>query len=169
MLTENEYKQDAKIVVPRFSGVLFLGFCVIAIAILIAGNIIANRLPSTLHGNFHGSLHSANTHVPEDREFMNEWQAANFLGLWHEDLIQLIDSGELAGTYTTFHVYRQDWSFGIDRYELISSMRDDNGTTAERPIEVREPERLATTQRIFSRDQLTKWMNNRINMQQHNP
>ena len=143
---------------PTFNAALFLGLCFVAVSIIISANIIGNRIPHTLHGNLHGNLHStAIDNTNNDREFMSEWQAATFLGMHHEDFIQLIEAGELTGTYFSFPVYRYIW--GMSREEFVTEFRDDYNM----PRQIPEPERTLTYHRVFSRERLTEWMNNRIN------
>jgi len=130
---------------------LFFGLCVIAISILIVGFFIARRIPQTLHGNFSGMLMDGSVAV---REFMtDEWEVAGFIGIWEEDLIALIESGELDGTFTVFEVERTVFDFDFDRWALES----------DEPIQVPAPtinEGETTTEylRVFSRERLKDWL-----------
>ncbi|MCL2279214.1 MAG: hypothetical protein FWC20_07400 [Oscillospiraceae bacterium] len=135
---------------------LLFGLCVIAISILIVGFFIARRIPQTLHGNFSGMLMDGGVAV---REFMtDEWEVASFIGIWEEDLIALIESGELDGTFTVFEVERTVFDF--DQWSLEPDQRS---LESNEPIQVPTPtinEGETTTEylRVFSRERLKDWL-----------
>ena len=96
----------------NFNTALFLGCCVIATSILLASSFISEQIPTVLQGNLNGNFSIiSNDAVSTAGKFMSEWEAANFLTLSRETLELLINSGELAGTYTIFEgeerVFRQ--------------------------------------------------------------
>ena len=94
----------------NFGFSLFLGCCVVALGIIIAGLIIARQIPDTLHGSLHGSFSGTLMDGADSpREFMSKWEAARFLMMTYEQLGSLIDSGELNGTYAVFQVEEHVW------------------------------------------------------------
>ena len=130
---------------------LLLGLCAIAISILIVGALIARRIPQQILGNFSGMLVNENVAV---HEFMtDEWEVARFIGIWEEDLVALVESGELDGTFTVFEVERTVFDFDFDQWTLESN----------EPVEIPAPaisEGETTTEylRVFSRERLKDWL-----------
>jgi len=137
-----------------FNWALFIGCCLIALALLDAGIRISNRMPQTMHGNFHGSLTSG--HVSESREFLSEWDAAAFLLMGYDEFNTLLPSGELSGTYATFQVERRVWRL---TEEVVSPSVQDPSMPTPMPVEY---DIVIGDHRVFSRERLTEWLNNRI-------
>jgi hypothetical protein len=146
----------------NFNFALFLGCCMVALSIFIAGLLIARQLPDSLHGNFHGSFSGTLTDSGSSfREFMSEWEAANFLMMSQAELEVIIESGELRGTYTVFQVERNvlrdpersgEWAIGGNFAEI------------EMPRRV-EFDTILACQRVFSRERLSEWLLGRIDAQ----
>ena len=145
----------------NFNTALFLGCCVVALSIFATGHVIASRLPHSLHGNLHGSFSGTLTDgAGSFREFMSEWEAADFLLMSHEEFERIIQSGELEGTYTTFQT---------ERYVARVSEIDDDwpaGSIPTGPVPTPLPrvEHVAEVvdMRIFSRERLTHWLFERM-------
>ncbi|MCL1882904.1 MAG: hypothetical protein FWF81_04025 [Defluviitaleaceae bacterium] len=161
----------------NFNWALLIGCVIIALfvsfAIRSAADTISRHMPNSLHGNFHGSLTSHAQSEP--REFMSLWEAANFISMNSDEFTRVLESGELSGTYTTFQVERLVWtrnyhpfmsedgtfSFDYSRPVPVEPVRAGNmsiqmigpGDTYEIVIE---------DHRVFSREKLTDWLNNRI-------
>jgi len=139
---------------------LFLGFCVVAISIYLAGTRIAERIPHSLHGNLHGSF--SGTLVDggggSRSEFMSEWEVASFLRMSHDEFERLVGRGELEGTYTVFTVERT-----VMRVPTVDGARDVqvHGGIVERPIFI-EYETITVDQRVFSRERVYEWLMARI-------
>ena len=163
----SDYETSEKKKVQSFNTALFLGCCIMALSILISAIVIANNLPNSLHGNLHGNL--TGTFIDGGgsfREFMSEWEAARFLGLWHEDLESIIESGELSGTYTIFQVernimvgYSREWSTADDVFGVAGAV----SPVVEPPPLVWET--VIVDHRVFSRERLTEWLLERMNGQ----
>ncbi len=82
-----------------FNWSLFLGSCVIGIAIIIAGILISGNLPST--PVIPSSLSVTTSDVStEPREFMSAYEASAFLMIGIDDFDAFVDSGQLGGTFT---------------------------------------------------------------------
>jgi len=161
---ENSTQESGKNSNRNFNWALFLGCCVIALGISVAGGRIANQIPHVMHGNFSGSFMSGTGHVQES-EFMSEWQAASFLMLNQDEFSELIQSGALSGTYTVFQVERRVWQW-ID--EALWWQRVDDVTLYRpsprphvSPIPT-EYDIILVDHRVFSRERLTEWLINRI-------
>ena len=142
----------------NFNWALFLGCAVFALSIFIVGLVIAGKIPNSLHGNlsgsFSGTLIDGGNSSP--REFMSEWEAAHFLMIPHDDLMKLIEAGELKGAYTVFQVEREVWSSAEDE-EPITQRVDGNTIMTEVPQRI-EYDTIIVDQLVFSRDRLTEWM-----------
>jgi hypothetical protein len=91
------------------------------------------------------------------REFMSEWELATFLMMSHEELEQIIESGELNGMYTVFQVERTFWQTVNDSETWVI----DGIATAEIPQRI-ELETIIIDHRIFSRDKITEWLLERM-------
>ena len=149
----------------RFNWAIFLGCCVIALSIHSSGHRIAGRIPHSLHGHFSGALTDGNFTA---REFMSDWEAANFLLMDHSEFIRIVESGELSGTYTVFQVERREWW----SEEIYEHMRNRYGDVYEAVIPDRYPiahslpssyEVVFTADhRVFSRELLAEWIMRRI-------
>jgi hypothetical protein len=81
-----------------FNWSLFLGSCVIGIAIIIAGILISGNLPQTpvIPSSLSVSTSDVST---QPREFMPEYEAAGFLMIGINDFDAFVDSGQLDGTF----------------------------------------------------------------------
>ncbi|MCL2874477.1 MAG: hypothetical protein FWE29_06075 [Defluviitaleaceae bacterium] len=142
---------------PKFNWALFLGLCIVALAIYSAGVRIAAHMPHSLQGHFSGSLMAGSN---PDREFMSEWEAAAFLSMGHDEFLSILNSGELEGTYTVFQVERMVWGRPFENY-------DEWSVTVNRDEIVEVPQRMdydivTADHRIFSRERLTEWLLHRI-------
>jgi len=155
---------------PRrnFNWALFLGCGVVALAIIIAGQSIARQIPHTLHGSMHGSFSGTLMDGNNSSEFISEWEAATFLRLEHAEFIDLLEAGELSGTYTVFSVERMVWS-AIGDFDLIEFVHPDGRrgsiqAGAPMPVQERqmEYEMVIVDHRVFSRERLTEWLHERI-------
>lgn len=71
-----------------------LGYCIIGICIIIAGDIISKNLPETPNIPSNLSVSTWDGHV-EYGEFLSEGEIASFLGISSDDARTLIESGEL--------------------------------------------------------------------------
>ena len=138
--------------------VLFLGCCVVALGIVIAGFVIAGQIPDVMHGSLHGSF--SGTLVDgggSQREFMSEWEAAGFLLMTIEQFRSLAESGELTGTYAVFQVERYVWEWEVlEFYAERAGVGSDVGAMPV-PAQV-----IAGTviedHRVFSRERLSEWL-----------
>ena len=157
----SDYETSEKKKAQSFNTALFLGCCIMALSILISSIVIANNLPNSLHGNLHGNLTGTFIDGGDSfREFMSEWEAARFLGLWHEDLESIIESGELSGTYTIFQVERN--IMVAYSGEWITDHRVAHAVVEPRPLVW---ETVIVDHRVFSRERLTEWLLERMNGQ----
>jgi len=156
---------------PNFNWALLLGLCAIAISIFAAGITIANRLPQTFHGHMTGSLTGGSTwHDTSSREFMSEWEAANFLLMGHDEFASILQTGELSGTYTVFQVERREWVWSQDELGRMlhppAPLPYNVRVVGEQPVPVHpfgmEYEIVLVDHRIFSRERLSEWLINRI-------
>jgi len=154
--------------IPRrtFNWALFLGCGVVALAIIIAGQSIARQIPHTLHGSMHGSFSGTLMDGNNSSEFISEWEAATFLRLEHAEFTNLLESGELSGTYTVFSVERMVWSTVGDS-ELFEFVHPDGRrgsiqAVAPVPAQQIEYEMVMVDHRVFSRERLTEWLHERI-------
>ena len=140
-----------------FNWALFLGFCIMALSIYVAGHTIAGSIPSTLGGNFSGTLMNSGGGFSSS-EFMSEWEVASFLRISHEDLTRIIESGELDGTYTVFQV-----ESSVMRRNSEEWLVEHRGDTAEaRVSESVEYDNVIIDQSIFSRERITEWLHARM-------
>ena len=140
------------------NGLLILGFCLIALIIHISSLRIAESIPHSIHGHFSGSLTSGDSFTSE---FMDEWSASLFVGLSDQEFADIIASGELRGTYTTFHVERTvwlPWEDGED--EGLSSIIGNIPEPA--PPQHVHYDIVLVEHRVFSRERLTEWLLRRI-------
>ena len=148
------FKADRR---PGFNLALFLGLCVVALSIFLAGSNIANNIPQSLHGHFSGNFSGSFADSSSNQEFMSEWLAASFLGLSPDEFAALIDSGELSGTYAVFQVERmifRPWD-GSERAFTSPGI-------AEAPVRI-EYDTVLMYHRIFSRERLSQWLLERMN------
>jgi len=143
----------------KFNWALFLGLCVVALSIFFAGRTIANQAPPVIHGSFSGSV-IGNAHFDDtSREFMTEWQAANFIGMMPEEFDGIIESGELSGTYTIFQVERLAWR------HVHSGSTPTVGSGVSEVAAVPTPmeyDIVIADHRVFSRERLAEWLLARI-------
>jgi len=142
-----------------FNWGLFLGFCVVAVSIYMAGSLIAGRMPASLHGQLHGnfSWSLVDGGGGLQSEFMSEWQAAHFLMIPHENLERLIEAGELVGIYTVFTVEHRERRPVVGRSEVMS-----DGTVLKEVPMPTEYDIVLVEQRVFSRERLAEWLLARI-------
>ena len=149
---ENKPKQT-------FNIALFLGLCVVAISIFAAAQSLAGRMPFMLHGNFTSQIHGSHTTDFLQNEFLSQWEAASFLRLDSTEFMSLLETGELTGTYTVFVVEREEWVW--DR--PIDGVNPVDRPVPVRPIEERMLANTVTVEhRIFSRERLVEWLQERI-------
>ena len=145
------------------SAALFRGCCVIALSIVIAAFVIARQIPHSLHGNLHGIFSGTLMDGGGSfRDFMSEWEAANFLMMSPEQLERIIESGELRGTYTTFQIEHMVWRGPERPGEWIIS-----GDVAAEPVPTPIPapfefDIVIVDHRVFSRERLTEWLHVRM-------
>jgi len=139
----------------NFNWALLLGLCVVAISIYLTGSLIAGQMPHSLHGHFSGTLMDGGRGV-SDQEFMSEWAAAHFVGLSHEEFAVIVESGELAGTYTVFQIERMVM---IRRGEYERYVVADG--VAEMPVRI-EYDTIVVDHRVFSRERLAEWLLGRM-------
>ena len=140
----------------NFNWAILIGCVFIALAIFFAGDRIAWLLPHSLHGNFHGSL----TNDAQFPEFMSEWQASGFLSMGFDEFDALLQLGEFGGTYTTFRTERR-----VFRWEDVGQVIHAGTAEALAPIPTPLPTEydiVIDYRRVFSRDLLSAWLNNRI-------
>lgn len=90
----------------------FLGCCVIAVAILASGIIIAHNLPDTTEVPNRFGV-SVDGEKAAFGDFLSESEAAAYLGLTNEDITQLLESGELDSA-----VYKVGENYIISRQAL---------------------------------------------------
>lgn len=76
----------------------FLGCCVIAISIVIAGWIISKELPNTTQVPSNLSV-LTQTRDEQYGNYLSKYEVAAYLGITDEDVENLFSSGELDGTY----------------------------------------------------------------------
>jgi len=90
----------------EFNLALFLGYCVIGIAIVIAGILISNRVPPDMQGHFtghfSGNIRNNNDEISlELPDFFGIATASSYLAIPSHSLFELIRySGEMQGTFT---------------------------------------------------------------------
>ena len=83
----------------NFNWSQFLGNCVIGVCILIAGVIISINLPGTTV--VPSALDVTNTGTTaEYQEFLSQYEASAFLSIDSDELVNLINAGELDGIGT---------------------------------------------------------------------
>jgi len=159
MNVNEELNNKPNATLQKFNWALFLGLCIVALSIFFAGRIVANQIPQTLHGSFSGSLIGGNAHFDDSsREFMTEWAAASFIGMMQEEFAELVESGELSGTYTAFQVERQVWQ----RWDSADTwVIDGDVSEVARPIPM-EYEIVIVDHRVFSRERLSEWLLGRM-------
>jgi hypothetical protein len=146
--------------VYNFNLSLFLGCGLIALSILIAGLVIARKMPDSLHGNLSGSFSGVLTDGSGSsaREFMSEWEAAAFLTIPYDDFMVIAESGELDGVFAVFEVHRTELRAWHEHVEQAAG----GG-----PSEIELPQRveyvtILTKQRVFSREKLAEWVLGRM-------
>ena len=141
----------------NFGFSLFLGCCVVALGIIIAGHTIARQIPDTLHGSLHGSFSGTLMDGSDSpREFMSKWEAARFLRMAYEQLDSLIDSGELDGTYAVFQVEEHVWHMVEHPGEAIG------GNIVAPTLAPVIAETIIRYHRVFSRERLSEWLHGRM-------
>lgn len=144
-----------------FNWSLFLGLCILSISVFTAGNTIANRIPHSLHGNLSGHLSMTDGgNSLHAQEFLTEWEAARFIGMHHEEFVDIIESGELAGTYTVFQLERRVWIRSGSDFFVVdgpaqTALPRDSALSMEYEI-------ILSEHRVFSRERLSEWMLRRI-------
>ena len=85
----------------NFNLSLFLGCCAISIGVIVAGYLIASKLPDYISGNFSGTLTgNINEYGQTDIEYLSVYEVSGYLRIGYDNLNKLIESGELNGTYT---------------------------------------------------------------------
>ena len=160
-------EENTQVQAPRitFNWALLLGLCIIAISIFAAGRSIASHLPQTFHGHMTGSLTGGGTWDSTPREFMSEWEAANFLLMGHDEFNSILRTGELSGTYTIFQVERREWVWAQNEYGRVLHPPTPVPQLG-RPVEAvpipMEYEIVIVDHRIFSRERLSEWLMDRI-------
>jgi hypothetical protein len=160
---------------------------ILAAAILLAArdiniglNVIQSGINSLSFNIRSGmGLSNAPPPQPEPGEFMSEWEAATFMRMNHFEFNGLLQSGELDGTYTTFQVARRVWQqperrehfstedgevggVGISVYRPIEPFRMHDGRTIQVIPDGATYEFVTEDHKIFSREKLVDWLNNRI-------
>lgn len=146
----------------NFNWALFIGCCLIALAILSAGMRIASHIPHNLTSHIHGFSGHVSSTNNDHPDFMNNWQAAMYLSLDFDEFQSLVNSGELSGTYASFEVERRIWVRPAD--DTLWEV-DNDAMTAARPVLVPVPteyEIVNDIHRVFSRERLAEWLNNKI-------
>ncbi|MCL2388120.1 MAG: hypothetical protein FWC89_11335 [Defluviitaleaceae bacterium] len=164
----------------HFNWALLLGCFAIAFGIFLAGVTIASHIPHQLSVPWHSqSFHNQPPQHVEPQEFMTEWEAAIFLSISHFDFRTLVELGELSGTYAAFEVERRVlWPVVIgSNSDMVMYDHRIFGFAGEvihsrlgseivppriaSPHEI-EHEIVMEYHRVFSREKLTEWLNNRI-------
>ena len=146
----------------NFNWALLIGCFLIAGAILIVGNSVAHGVRSISHNVAHIPMHMPHfPHSQEPGEFLRLFEASNFIGIDFDAFHAMLDAGEFSGTYAAFEVERRVYRWeGRDRWVHA------DGTFAEWPdIPISPPTEfdiITETLRIFSREKLADWMNERI-------
>lgn len=155
MSANDEPNNKLNATIQKFNWALFLGLCIVALSVFFAGQMIAGQIPQTLHGSFSGSLMGGNAHFYDSpREFMTEWEAARFIGMNPEEFTEIVESGELSGTYTAFQVERQVWQ----RWDSDDTWIVDSGVSeVARPMPI-EYDIVIVDHRMFSRERLAEWL-----------
>ena len=109
---------------------------------------------------------------------MNVWQAAGFVGLQPEEFRQILQTGELTGTYTVFNVQEQQWQHwgtwqsgdvfwdmhtgrSIQVHPPAVSVDAWGGAEVAVPVQ-QEYEWVDIAVYVFSRERLAEWMIARI-------
>lgn len=161
-----------------FNWALLIGCALIALTLNGLGSGItssvhnlANAIHIALQGNFYGSVNHLQAEPPE---FMTQWQAASFLTMRYEEFGELIQSGELSGTYTLFQVNRRIWQSDTPLFIVGDMTIQAPGVLPMAPVRIEDGRTLRVIQddakyeivienhRVFSRELLTEWLNNRI-------
>ncbi len=121
----------------KFNWSAVVGFLLISIAIVIAGQSIATAIQNQpVGGGVPGSFDIYNHDGTTYGDYLYDYEAANYLKITEDILVLWIQSGKMEGTYTTVN--------------LVAN--DENGQVIK-----------AGTQPIFSKEKLTEFMNNLIN------
>ena len=77
----------------------FLGCCVIAVSIIIAGSYISEEIPDTTQ--VPDSLYvSTQNQYEQYANCMSKYEVAEYFDITVDDVYELLNSGELDGTYT---------------------------------------------------------------------
>ncbi|MBR5136468.1 MAG: hypothetical protein IKV30_00390 [Clostridia bacterium] len=76
----------------------FLGSCVIGISIIVAGYLISEELPETTQVPGYISVDLEDQGEQFDN-YMDKYDVARYLGIYSDDIDELLSSGELEGTY----------------------------------------------------------------------
>ena len=84
----------------NFDVSLFLGCCVISVGIIIAGWFIAQELPDTTHVPSNLAVTTTDTAYGQYGEYLSKYELAAYLGITDEDVVALIEAGELDGVST---------------------------------------------------------------------
>ncbi|MCL2620142.1 MAG: hypothetical protein FWD97_04315 [Defluviitaleaceae bacterium] len=134
---------------PSFNWAILIGFCVMTLGIIWAGGRIADSLP---HG-FFSTPFQPTPIIQQDSDFLSDWQVASLLMIDINQLLEILESGELDGTFTTFQVYRI-WETPYPSWDYS------NRAEAPPPPLVHNYARV--DHRIFSRERLLGWLNSRI-------
>ena len=77
----------------------FLGCCVIAVSIIIAGSYISEEIPDTTRVPDSLDVRMQNQYE-QYANCLSEYDVAEYFDITDEDVYELINSGELDGTYT---------------------------------------------------------------------
>lgn len=147
----------------KFNWPLLIGLTFIAISIFAAGHSIATRMPHTFHGHMSGHI-TGGGESSAPRDFMSEWEAASFLSMNHDELLSIMRTGELNGTYTIFQVERREW-FWPERGD-INHGNPNSVMLAPAPVFPNEVSMeyiiISSDHIVFSRERLSEWLLSRI-------
>ncbi|MCL1862134.1 MAG: hypothetical protein FWF78_01035 [Defluviitaleaceae bacterium] len=149
----------------KFNWSVFLGFCVAAVilsfAIANAAATISSHLSNAAHTIAMQNNHLMHQPATQDNEFMNEWEAARFLTFSFDEFNALLQSGVLYSTYAEFEVERRVFARHDGTMWLPQVMSAEPAVQVAAPVPI-EYETITGVHRVFSRERLTEWLNNRI-------
>ncbi|MCL2212638.1 MAG: hypothetical protein FWB93_02240 [Oscillospiraceae bacterium] len=160
---------------PNKSSPIIIGSLIIAATIIIALLVIVNIFGHRSHNcNPHVNVHCPHGHMQEQfGEFLDDWQAASFLRLNQSELINLAESGELDGTFTTriqvdrwyVHPSRPNMMYPANAPFSVGPDDFDDFGNRPRPPSVAagyQVQYTETTVYTFSRTRLIEWMEARM-------